>query len=470
MKEYNKSIFIFRRDYRLEDNIGLLEALNKSISVIPIFIFTPEQLVNNKYKSNNCVQFMIESLDNLDDNLRKKGSKMYYFFGKPYKVIRKIINKMEIDAVFVNRDYTPYSKIRDESIQKICNKYNVNYQSFEDILLQPVGTIRNGSGEIYSKFTPFYNTGKKIKVPEIKKNNYTNYYSNKNKIHGEFEGDKHKFYIHNPNIAIHGGRENALKILTTIQKFKKYNDERNTLIKPTTRLSAYIKFGCVSIREVYHKIKEKLGMKNDLVKQLYWREFFYNVGDANTEKLQNKKNFKENYDNIKWITYKTATDEQKKQWTAWIEGKTGFPIQDAGIRQLITTGYMENRARLISGSFLIKDMFWSPFEGEKFFSNYLIDLDRNVNINNWLWLSGGGTDTMPYFRVFSPYQQSIKSDPNCEYIKQWIPELKNVPNEHIQKWNEYYDQYPNVKYPKPILDHSSNVKKTLEKYKKALYK
>lgn len=289
MKEYNKSIFIFRRDYRLEDNIGLIEALNNSEIVVPIFIFTPEQLIKNQYKSDNCVQFMMESLDDLDKQLRNRGSRMFYFFGKPYEVINKLIEKLEADAVYVNRDYTPYSKTRDEKIQKICERNKIQFHSLEDVLLQPVGSIRSGSGDIYSKFTPFFNTAKKVKVPDVKKNNYSNYYSNRNKISGEFKGDKHKFYVYNENLAVNGGRELALKILANVQKFKHYNTERNTVSKPTTRLSAYIKFGCVSIREVYYKFKEKLGMKNDLIKQLYWREFYYNIGEFNTEILEKKR-------------------------------------------------------------------------------------------------------------------------------------------------------------------------------------
>lgn len=468
MKEYMKSIFIFRRDYRLTDNIGLLEALARSIEVIPIFIFTPEQLVNNPYKSDNAVQFMIESLEDLNEQLKAKGSRLFYFFGKPNVVLDHIIKKTKPDAVYVNRDYTPYSKKRDEALEKVCTKNNVKFHSYEDVLLYPVGTIRTGSDEIYTKFTPYFNKAKKVKVDDVKQNKYNNYFSGKKKITGEFKGNKGKFYEYNENLAVRGGREKAMKILGNIQKFKKYNEERNTLSKETTRLSAYIKFGCVSIREVYHKIKDELGMKNDLIKQLYWREFYYNIGEFNTKILEEKKNFKKAYDKIPWITYDKASDKQKEQWKAWCEGTCGVPIVDAGMRQL-KSGYVENRARLIVASFLIKDMFWSPFEGEKYYAKYLTDYDWIVNILNWQWVSGGGHDTMPFFRVFSPFRQSLQYDTDCKYVKQWIPELKDVPNEHIHEWDKYYHLYPHVNYPKPMLEHSSSAKKTIEKYKKALY-
>lgn len=471
MKQYKTSIFIFRRDYRLTDNTGLIKALKLSETVVPCFIFTPEQLIDNDYKSNNCVQFMIESLEDLDSQLNNKGSRLFYFFDDPVSTLKDVIKDVKIDAMFVNMDYTPYSKRRDSGIRDLCEKNNIMFHSIEDALLQPVGTILNGSKERYSKFTPFFNTAKKIKVRHIEKNKFTNYYGKDNKIKKEFKGDIHQFYKKNPDLAVHGGRNLAKKILGKIDIFKNYNKERNIVAKQTTRLSAYIKFGCVSIREVYYKIKEELG-GNDLIKQLYWREFYYHVGDANTEKIEKKLNFKSVYDKVPWITYKTATETEKKMFHAWCDGMTGFPIVDAGMRQLNTTGFMENRTRLIVASFLVKDMFWTPFDGDKYFSQNLVDIDLIVNcgsIGNWAWVSGGGTDTQPFFRVFSPVKQSMKYDPECIYIKRWIPELKDVLNDHIHQWDQYYEKYPNVKYPKPILDHSKMVDKAVKKYKKALY-
>ena len=472
VKVYNKSIFIFRRDHRLDDNIGLIEALNKSIHVIPIFIFTPEQLINNKFKSDNCVQFMIESLEDLDKQLKKKGSRLFYFFGKPCEVVDKIVKKMDVNAVFVNRDYTPYSKIRDEKIKEVCDKNNIVFESHEDVLLQPVGSIRNGSGEIYKKFTPFFNTAKKIAVKKPIKNTHTNYLAKKNKIVGEFKGNTNKFYQYNDHLAVHGGRDLGLKIVIGIKKFKKYNDERNTLATPTTKLSAYIKFGCVSIREVYQKMKSVLGAKNDLIKQLYWREFYHNILEyyPNTLSLNWKeKNLKDQYKKVKWLTYETANAEQKKQWHAWCDGKTGYPVVDAAMRELNVTGFMHNRGRLIVSSFLVKNMFFHYAEGEKYFAQHLVDYDPANNIGGWAWISGSSVDSQQYFRVLSPISQSLRFDTDCLYIKKWIPELKDVPNEHIHEWGDNYDNYPDVAYPKPILDYSETAKKVIKKYKEALY-
>lgn len=471
MKQYELSIFIFRRDYRLDDNIGLIDALSKSKIVIPIFIFTPEQLINNPYKSNNCVQFMIESLVELNDALKIKGSRLFHFFGKPSDIINKLISKINVDCIYVNRDYTPYSKKRDDDIKAVCQKRKISFVSIEDLLLHPVGSITNANGNIYSKFTPFFNASRKLKVSDVKKNNYTNYYSGKNKITGEFTDDIHQFYDYNENIAVRGGRKNGMKILNSIQKFNKYNSERNILSIPTTRLSAYIKFGCVSIREVYHKIKQKLGIKNDLIKQLYWREFYYNITEFNPNLFSNNwddKNFKPNYRKVKWLTYNKATTKQKEMFNAWSKGRTGFPIIDACINELITTGFLHNRGRMIVASFLVKNLFFHWAEGEKFFSQWLVDLDLPNNNGGWGWVSSSGTDSQPFFRIFNPYLQSQKYDSNCVYIKKWLPILNNIPNDHIHEWNKYFHMHPNIDYPSPIIDYSTSTKKAIKEYKKAL--
>lgn len=469
MNKYNKSIFIFRRDFRLYDNIGLINCLKSSNYVIPIFILTPEQLVNNRYKSNNCVQFMIESLINLNNQLNKYNSKLYYFYGKPNLIIKDLLTQdAKINAVFVNMDYTKYSVERDNNIKDVCDNLNVDFNSYEDILLYPINSIVNKQNKIYSKFTPYFNTAKNIKIPKPLNNNYNNYVSKRTKIKNEYNDNIHKFYKYNENIAQNGGRLEALKILDNIKDFKNYNNERNMLDINTTRLSAYLKFGCVSIREAYHKIKDKLGSKNDLLKQLHWRDFYYNVGYNNLNLFIDKLNLKEKYDEIKWINLKTANKKQINDWNKWTSGNTGFPVVDACMTELNTTGFLHNRGRLIVASFLIKNMFWDWVDGEKYFANVLIDYDPNVNFGNWLWVAGSGVDSQPYFRIFNPWKQQEKYDPQCHYIKKFIPELRNIPIQHIHKWNDYYQDYPDINYPNPMLDYSDTAEKTIQKYKKAL--
>lgn len=476
MRKYKISIYIFRRDFRLEDNISLIKCLEKSEKVMPIFIFTPEQILDNNYKSDNCVQFMIESLKELNDELIKKKSRLFYFFGENIKIIKKILEEeKEIEAIFTNKDYTPYSKRRDNEIREFCeeSRGKVNFESYEDYTLYPIGSIKTTNDTIYNKFTPYFRTAmkKKIKIETIA-NNKKNYLSGKEKYTHEYQKDMDKFYKYNPDIVVNGGRKEALKILAKLKDFKNYNKERNILHIPTTRLSAYIKFGCISIREVYISIKQKLGIKSDLLKQIYWREFYYNICEFNPNIFSDnlkEKNLKENYNFIPWITLDKANQKEKLMWNAYTSGQTGFPIVDACVRELITTGYLHNRGRLIISSFLVKNMFWHWMDGEKFFAQNLVDFDNPNNNGNWQFIAGSGVDSQPFFRILNPFRQNLRFDKDCIYVKKWVPELKDIPSNHILKWNEYYKKYKNLKYPEPILDYKKTAKNTIEKYKKALY-
>lgn len=461
MLVYKKSIFIFRRDFRLEDNTGLINALELSQEVLPIFIFTPEQLIKNKYKSDNAVQFMLESLQDLEDQLEKYNSKIFYFFGEPDKVLQDIIKNNKIEAVFVNSDYTHYAKLRDDKIKKVCAKFKVDFCEFQDFLLQPVSTVLTGSGTPFLKYTPFFNKAIKIKVSVPKKNKYKNYASKKTKLVSEFliKGQLEADFEFNKNIAVNGGRENALKILKRIKAkdgdFSDYDKKRNVLIYETTRLSAYIKFGCVSVREVYNAFLQT--SSKDLIRQLYWRDFYYNLLGAYPNLLGHA--MKEKYDKIVWPKNKILLKK-------WQEGQTGFPVVDACMRELNQTGFMHNRGRLIVSNFLIKILMQDWREGERYFANKLVDYDVAVNNGNWQWSASTGADSQPYFRIFNPWIQSEKFDPNCEYIKKWVPELKSVKNSDIHKWDKKYKDYSGVKYPAPIIDYEFARKGALVLYKK----
>lgn len=450
------SIFIFRRSFRLYDNIGLINALKNSKKVIPIFIFTPEQIKKNHYKSNNAIQFMIESLKELDKELKKKKSKLYFFYGKQHKIISKINKEIEIDSVYLNKDYTPYAIKRDKKIKKICSKNNINYFEFEDILLRPVGSIKTNDN-IYLKFTPYFRASSKIKVNTPTKNLYSNYF--KKKIKCEYKKDIDNFYKFNEHILIRGGRKEALLKLNKINNFKKYNDKRNILSISTTHLSAYIKFGCISIREVYHKFKKKLQNNNQLISQLHWRDFYYNICFYHPHVIG--KSLKSKYDDIEW-------DNNSNLFNKWKEGKTGYPVVDACMRELNTTGYMHNRGRLIVASFLVKILLVDWRKGEKYFATQLTDYDVSVNNGNWQWVAGSGADSQPYFRIFNPWSQSKKFDENCEYIKKWIPELSEVKNNDIHKWDLKYNLYNKV-YIKPIVNYKEKRLNTLKIYKKLKY-
>lgn len=488
MKKYNTSIFIFRRDYRLNDNRGLMEALKKSMKVIPIFILTPEQLDDKKndYKSDNAVQFMVESLEDLDEQLKSNGSRLFYFYGTPDKVIEKMLkNDKSIDAVYVNMDYSPYSIERDKKIKKICEHIKrshkkddikddikdddkkkdgdiedtVEFISVHDGLLNEIGSIKTGSNQYYSKFTPFYNAAKKRKVMEPESNTMRNYIGKGVKINGEYKGKLNKFYKKNDELWRDGGRKEGLKIIKDLSKFKKYNKDRNDLNIETTCLSAYIKFGCVSIREVYYAFKNKLGTTNDLIKQLYWRDFYHNILYAFPHVVGGA--MRKKYNDIRW-------NNDRTKFKKWCEGKTGFPVVDAAMRSMNETGFMHNRGRLIVSNFLIKIMLIDWRWGEKYFSQKLMDIDIANNNGNWQWGASTGADSQPYFRIFNPWLQSEKFDSQTNYIKKWIPELKDVPPKHIHQWYKYYKEYPKINYPEPIVDYETGKKEAIKAYKRVV--
>jgi len=439
---YKKAVFIFRRSLRLDDNIGLINALKLSKKVIPIFIFTPEQVVKNPYKSSNAVQFMIESLQDLDVQLQKKGGRLLYFFGKPDKIVQEIIEKEPIDAVFINQDYTPYSVKRDAGIKKVCEKYAVDCNSYEDLLLHAVGSVLTTNGKPYQKYTPYYRKCSRKKVASPQKNNHTNYMARRFKVDFAYTDTLSTFYKPNDAVSVKGGRQEALKILKQIKQFEGYDKLRNMLTYQTTLLAAYIKFGCVSIREVYYAIRS-IGSV-DLVRQLYWRDFYYNIATSFPYVFMGP--MKKKYAKIRW-------KDNKKLFDAWKKGKTGFPIVDACMRELNATGFMHNRGRLIVSNFLIKLLFIDWRKGERYFATQLADYDPSVNNGNWQWSASCGADSQPYFRIFNPWIQSKKFDPTCEYIKKWIPQLQEVKNIDIHKWGERYKKYTHIKYPLPIVDY-----------------
>ena len=453
---FNKSVFIFRRDFRLDDNITLNEALKNSETVIPVFIFTPEQIDKNKYKSHNCIQFMVESLIELDAELRKLGSKLFYFYDDYQTVVKSLI-KEGVDAIYFNMDYTKYSVNRDKTIATICKENGVECISHEDVMLNNMGTVVNGSGKPFMKFTSYFNAAKNLPVKKpLGKNKYKNFYKNKNKLNKQSTKSLASF-IEKTNDLIHvrGGRTNALEKLKLIKNQKSYNTTRDSPSISTTNLSAYMKFGCVSIREVYYAFAAKLPKSNALFQQLFWRDFYYNIAFNYPHVFGGP--LQQKYEKLKW-------DNNKQLFNKWKTGTTGFPLVDAGMRQLITTGFMHNRARLVTSNFLIKVLRVNWLYGEQFYATQLVDYDPSINNGNWQFNSSTGSSVQNYFASFNPWIQSFKHDKECIYIKKWIPELKDVPNKDIHTWNEQYNKYPNVKYPKPITDYKAEIPKTLKMY------
>jgi deoxyribodipyrimidine photo-lyase len=444
MKEFNNGLFIFRRDFRIIDNNALNLLNNKCKNIYAIFIFTPEQVGStNKYKSNNSVQFMIESLQDLSSQISKTGGHLYTFYGHNNEIIKDCIQTFDIDIVCFNLDISPYAKERDAEIIKLCEK-NKTYIMYDyDYYLHQPGTIVNGSGEPYQKFTPYYERALKIKVEPPSNYKKINFKKSEKQISKKItlEEAMNKFTKINPNILLKGGRQEGIKVLKrALNSQSHYAKTHNDLNKGTTLLSAYIKFGCISIREMNKFFRRNTA----LLRQLIWRDFYANILYSFPRVLGH--GLKEKYNKIHW--------HHNDNWLkAWTKGETGFPIVDAGMRQLNATGYMHNRARLVVASFLTKTLLIDWREGEEYFATQLTDYDPASNNGNWQWISSTGADSQPYFRIFNPWEQAKKIDPDCNYIKKWIPELTDVPTKDILNWETSHELYKNIKYPKPIVDY-----------------
>jgi deoxyribodipyrimidine photo-lyase len=452
-KQFENGLFIFRRDLRLTDNNGLNLLNDCCKNIYTIFIFTPEQVGSgNKYKSDNAVQFMIESLEDLSKQISKAGGHLYTFYGHNEKIITECIKEFDINLVCFNLDISPYARERDEKIIKLCEHLKTYIMYSYDYYLHEPGSIVNGSGEPYQKFTPYYETSLKKKVePPAKLRKLHLKSSNKqlaNKI--TLEQAMKKFTHVNPEILVHGGRAEAIKILKTALKTQQhYKRDHDSVEKRTTELSASIKFGCLSIREIYKAFRKNAA----IIRQLIWRDFFANILYSFPHVLGHA--MKKNYNKIHW--------HHNNSWLkAWCNGETGFPIVDAGMRQLNATGYMHNRARLVVASFLTKTLLIDWREGEEYFATQLTDYDPASNNGNWQWIASTGADSQPYFRIFNPWEQAKKIDPDCNYIKKWIPELTDVPVKDIINWETSYELYKNIKYPKPIVDYQKQKEKALK--------
>lgn len=455
-KSYQLALHIFRRDLRLQDNTALIEALRTSQAVIPCFIFDKRQIELNEYKSDNCIQFMANSLQELDAELRQKGGRLYTFYGIAEEVVAQLIAQNKIAAVFINRDYTPFSKARDHKLAELCQAQQIDFHCFGDALLNEPEEVLKSDNKPYTVFTHAFNKAQNLPVKAPRKNTYTNFYERQISLEDTKTLPRLLQKI-NPNLLVKGGRHEALALLKKVKKLVNYADTRDfPALSGTSHLSAHNKFGTLSMREVYAAIEQEFGRHHVLIKELYWRDFFTHITFFFPRVLGHS--FHDKYDQIKW-----STNEAK--FRAWCEGRTGFPIVDAGMRELNSTGYMHNRVRMVTASFLTKDLHIDWRWGEKYFAQKLVDYDPAVNNGNWQWAASTGCDAQPYFRIFNPWLQQQKFDADCLYIKRWIPELSTIPNNTIHALYKNINQLM-TNYPDPIIDHSieSQIAKLLYKH------
>ncbi|MDH3312281.1 MAG: DNA photolyase family protein [Nitrosopumilus sp.] len=444
---YEKSLFIFRRDLRLDDNTGLIKSLTNSKTVIPCFIYD-DNLLKNLNDSKFRWNFLAESLLDLDLDLKKKKTSLQIFQGNSNLIVNEIIAKHDVDAVFVNTDFSNYSKNRDVKINQICKQNNIDFNCSLDFLLHNPNEIKTNDEKPYMIYSHFYKKVRQFSVRSSSKNSKKNYFNEKIS----------NIQIKIPSIKkpeIPGGRKKGLKIIKNLEKFIDYKKFRDFPgLGHTTTLSAHNKFGTLSIREIYHEIEQQLGSEHILMGGIYWREFF-NYILFHFPWSQNK-SFRKKFQKIQW-------SKSKENFSAWTNGKTGFPIVDAGMRQINQSGFMHNRVRMIVASFLTKDLHIDWRWGERYFAKRLVDYDPAVNVGNWQWAASTGCDAVPYFRIFNPWLQQEKFDANCTYIKKWIPELHGIPSKTIH--NLWKDFPSDIDYVKPIVIHKIESEKTKVMFK-----
>lgn len=428
------NIFWFRRDLRLDDNVGFYEALKSEYPVLPIFIFDTE-ILDELPKNDARVTFIHDTLQRMRKELldnHESGIAMYN--GKPINIYKKIITEYKVNAVYTNHDYEPYATQRDTELRQFLDDNDIDFKTYKDQVIFEKDEVVKDDGKPYVVYTPYMRKWR-ARFNDYELRNYITSSLLNNLV-------KNKDL---PNLTLQDigfiRSEQEIKTYnvtpTTIQE---YEATRNFPAKDaTSRLGPHLRFGTVSVRKM---MKKAINEENDtFMKELIWREFFMQIL-WHFPKTQNQA-FKSKYDGIKW---RNNTEEFEK----WKNGETGYPLVDAGIRQLNKTGFMHNRVRMLVGSFLCKHLLIDWRWGEAYFAEKLHDYEMASNVGNWQWVAGSGVDAAPYFRIFNPTSQIQKFDKGLEYIKKWVPDFQELT------------------YPQPMVDHKFARERCLEVYKKAV--
>ena len=432
------TVYVFHRDLRIADNKTFTEAIQyarqTNTKLLPIFIFTPSQVTKtNPYKSDNSVQFMIDSLRDLSKQLKEHGAKLYFFYGPTDEVLLEIHEQQPIKAIFETADYTPYAKQRQLEVLSLATFLEAEYHLIHDTYLTEPGTVLNKSGKPFQKFTPFWNTARTRKVPEplpLPRNISAVAATRQPRVKSSLEERGLDKFINSRNPdTLKGGREEGLRLLAELPP--QYDTEKDIPSKPTSYLSAHHHYGTIGIRETYHAAKKanlarapkgatpldgSLASPGNgleaMVRQLYWRDFYGHICNSFEELYGTSP-----YD---YQREKMKNKYDKEALTKWQQGKTGEPMVDAAMSQLNTMGYIHNRGRLIAANYLVKTMkiFWRW--GEDYFAKNLVDYDFAQNFGNWSWVAS----VLPYsqapFRGMDPKRQEDLVDSDGQYRKQWL--------------------------------------------------
>ena len=422
----NKIVFWFRRDLRFEDNTGLIEALAQDEPVIPIFIFD-ELIINELSSDDPRIGFIYESLKALDETLKNHGSGILIKKGNPLEVWKELLSTEKISKVYCNKDYEPYARERDEKIRLLLKEATVDFYQFKDQVIFEESEVVKDNMEPYHVFTPYKNKWlKKFQPIETSKPL-------------EFQ----RFFkqtISFPSLESIGFTRSNQKVRDyDLSGMEQYGLNRNFPSRSgSTYLGPHLRFGTVSIR----KIVEKVRMSSDvLLSELIWREFFMQILYHYPKVVH--QNFKSKYDGVIWRN-------DKNDFEKWCRGETGYPMVDAGMRELNETGCMHNRVRMITAGFLCKHLMIDWRWGEAYFASKLLDFELSSNNGNWQWAAGTGCDAAPYFRIFNPSEQLKKFDKELIYIRKWIAE------------------YDTSEYPEPMVDHKFARERALASYRRGL--
>ena len=430
------SIFWFRRDLRLDDNVGFLEALKGDYPVLPIFIFD-EEILSKLPEDDARVTFIHDTLQTMRNELQKEhNSSLAMYYGKPMDILKNLTEEYEVMSLFTNRDYEPYAKERDEKVSEFLNENNIEFKTFKDQVIFEKSEIVKGDGDPYVVYTPYKNKWQEqFDVDQDLKIHYTSQYLSNLISNSRL-----------PNLSLNdiGFKKSSIEIPdydVTPTLIDNYEDTRNFPAKEngTSHLGPHLRFGTVSVRKM---MKKAIAENNKVFwSELIWREFFMTILYHFPHTVDNA--FRAKYDRIEWRN-------NEAEFEKWKKGETGYLLVDAGMRQLNATGYMHNRVRMLVASFLCKHLLIDWRWGETYFAEKLLDYEMSSNVGNWQWAAGSGVDAAPYFRIFNPMTQVDKFDKDKKYIKTWISE------------------YGTDDYPEKMVDHKMARERCLETYKDAV--
>jgi deoxyribodipyrimidine photo-lyase len=425
------SIFWFRRDLRIEDNAGLFQALSEKDPVLPLFIFDTNILDRLPSKKDGRVEFIHHSITRLNEAI---GGHLCVKHGNPIDIFKELLNEWEVARIYTNHDYERYGLDRDEAVSSLAKEKGVDFRTFKDQVVFDKDEVLSGAGTPYTVFTPYSRKWKALLAESVLPNYPSS--ASRNYVSETFNIPSLK------DIGFHPSGLLFPQSIVADELIKSYAQDRDFPAKPgTSRLSVHLRFGTVSIRSL---VRQALGKSEVWLNELIWRDFYFNILH-HFPHISERHSFRKEYDRMNWRN-------NEEEFKAWCDGKTGYPIVDAGMRELNATGFMHNRVRMIVASFLVKHLLIDWRWGEAYFAEKLLDFDFAANNGGWQWAAGSGCDAAPYFRVFNPTLQTQKFDQSLAYIKKWVPELQEFT------------------YPAPIVNHEFARGRVLAAYKEALGK